>query len=874
MIQPQVPDVGGAGRPGRDDGVADSGVPGFRDFFRELTGHEPYVWQTVAADDVLQGRPPASVCVPTGFGKTSLMLAWFWALVADLARCAADESAVRGVPLRYVVVVDRRVVVDDTAAMAQRLAEMLRCAGDLGPALAACAKIIDGFVGESGVPRLECRLLRGGMPQRPENVRNPAVPAVIVGTVDLIGSRLLGRGYGVSRGRRPIEAALMGLDTLFVLDESHLCAQFVKTLEVLDSQAGAEDRLGGAVPGRATVVMTATPLDGGAVMDWDVEIAAQAGVAERRRRRRATAVTVEAVGSSTGDAAMKQVLRTISVEPGESTIVFFNTPGSATAAAKQLAGTKDTAGNPIEVVSLIGGMPSLFREQVTSSLDRIRTGASRATVDEPGLVVCATQTLEVGADLDADHLVTPAASVEALTQRVGRVNRVGARDGGSVRIIVGGSDKEPVYGPAAAHLGQALQEHSPATLGELLDQLAHPEPEWRMPASENAVLPRHVAAAYVRTAGSPYEPPVARWLRPPADPRAEVQVAFRDSLRQICDDAALIDHLDRWPPRPDEVWTVPIAAATTLVRTCIKNGTRIALMDPSRTEPTILGLEPEAVRPGWILVVEPQLDAFDIAGAGSDLLASGGDCAPFRVLDDEQLDAEQVVPPEAVWTPLFDRAGEPLGWTEVSPAREEQEDVPTLAYGLRDHGRDVERRAESWLRALGAPDGLVADVMLAARFHDEGKREDVIQEELSYQLGEDGTLARIGVDGDALAKSTLPRRLWPRARRLAGVPDGYRHEAASAEAVDGMISAGSITPRDPQLLRHLVLTHHGMFRSVGPAITDATVRISAYQDATRAEWTRRPDEFAELVDRYGPYTLSLAESIVRLADWHESGELA
>ena len=164
--------------------------------------------------------------------------------------------------------------------------------------------------------------------------------------------------------------------------------------------------------------------------------------------------------------------------------------------------------------------------------------------------------------------------------------------------------------------------------------------------------------------------------------------------------------------------------------------------------------------------------------------------------------------------------------------------------------------------------------MLAARFHDEGKREDVIQEELSYQLGEDGTLARIGVDGDALAKSTLPRRLWPRARRLAGVPDGYRHEAASAEAVDGMISAGSITPRDPQLLRHLVLTHHGMFRSVGPAITDATVRISAYQDATRAEWTRRPDEFAELVDRYGPYTLSLAESIVRLADWHESGELA
>ena len=37
----------------------------------------------------------------------------------------------------------------------------------------------------------------------------------------------------------------------------------------------------------------------------------------------------------------------------------------------------------------------------------------------------ATQTLEVGADLDAEYLVTEACGVRALTQRLGRLNRLG-----------------------------------------------------------------------------------------------------------------------------------------------------------------------------------------------------------------------------------------------------------------------------------------------------------------------------------------------------------------------------------------------------------------------------------------------------------------
>ncbi|GAA1373020.1 hypothetical protein GCM10009638_06230 [Luteococcus sanguinis] len=71
---------------------------------------------------------------------------------------------------------------------------------------------------------LEVRVLRGGMDCRPEGPRHPAAATVLVGTIDLVGSRLLWRGYGVSRGRRPIDAAIEMQDdgsTLVGLQRTH-----------------------------------------------------------------------------------------------------------------------------------------------------------------------------------------------------------------------------------------------------------------------------------------------------------------------------------------------------------------------------------------------------------------------------------------------------------------------------------------------------------------------------------------------------------------------------------------------------------------------------------------------------------------------------
>src|SRR5690606_33972447 len=75
--------------------------------------------------------------------------------------------------------------------------------------------------------------LRGQFLDNREWLEHPAVPAIVVGTVDMIGSRVLFEGYGCSRKMRPYHAGLLGIDTWFVVDESHLVPPFERMLEQL-----------------------------------------------------------------------------------------------------------------------------------------------------------------------------------------------------------------------------------------------------------------------------------------------------------------------------------------------------------------------------------------------------------------------------------------------------------------------------------------------------------------------------------------------------------------------------------------------------------------------------------------------------------------
>lgn len=170
----------------------------FNRAFEELTGYTPYLWQEQLFSLFVPGKIPSDIGLPTGAGKTSIMAIWLIALAAG-AR----------IPRRLVWVVDRRVVVDQATAEAELLASRVNTPkdqpglSDLKNALASLS-----LTGPEGYV-LAISTLRGEKEDNREWSKNPSRPAIIVGTVDMIGSRLLFSGYGDGRSRRATHAGLL-----------------------------------------------------------------------------------------------------------------------------------------------------------------------------------------------------------------------------------------------------------------------------------------------------------------------------------------------------------------------------------------------------------------------------------------------------------------------------------------------------------------------------------------------------------------------------------------------------------------------------------------------------------------------------------------
>src|SRR6266498_4945189 len=147
----------------------------FETRFKALTGQRPFPWQINLYEDwFVKGEFPRSCNLPTGLGKTSVVAIWLIALMDHPHK----------MPRRLVYVVNRRTVVDQTTAEVVRLRERLRESPDLLTKLAAmCAVPTD--------TPLALSTLRGQFADNREWCVDPARPAVIVGTVDMIGSGLL-----------------------------------------------------------------------------------------------------------------------------------------------------------------------------------------------------------------------------------------------------------------------------------------------------------------------------------------------------------------------------------------------------------------------------------------------------------------------------------------------------------------------------------------------------------------------------------------------------------------------------------------------------------------------------------------------------------
>ena len=578
----------------------------FSEFFTALWDRRPFCWQTELAKRVLTGADPPgaavssgaggtaapawpnAIALPTASGKTACMDIALFALAAQASRLDSGQPITA--PRRIFFVVDRRVIVDEAYERARRLtrklaqaregivksvADALQRIGRGGPA---------GF--EDGRPMderpLAVHVLRGGMYRSEAWARNPLQPTIVASTVDQIGSRLLFRAYGRSSTTWPIYAGLAANDSLVLLDEAHCAQPFLQTLHAVRRFGGekwAEKPLRRCF---FPVVMSATPPPG---MDDVFRDTSGEGRNPRhplgRRQLARKLAALRTVSNASGDKAATELAKAMTrsalnlLSHGRQAIVVFaNRVATAREAHRRLKDDDD-----VLAVLLTGRMRPLDKDRAVRELHDLDLSSDRSAgreLEKP-VVVVATQTLEVGADLDFDGLVTECASLDALRQRFGRLNRMGRDIDARAEILIRvdqarpkrGAEQDPVYGEALTNTWKWLDAHKNED-GAVDFGIAHLD---RLLAEEDALadlgapsaaapvmLPAHVDC-WAQTAPEPRpSPEVAHFLHGPREGAPDVQVCWRADLDLAGADGQdhAIESLTLCPPASSETLAVPV----------------------------------------------------------------------------------------------------------------------------------------------------------------------------------------------------------------------------------------------------------------------------------------------------------------------------
>ncbi len=551
----------------------------FPAFFAAINGRQPFAWQRRLAEHVLEtGTWPEVIDSPTGSGKSSVID------VHVFAQAVAPAGAGARAPRRLAITVDRRALVDGHYEHAARL---LAALGDSdGPAiLQAVAHALVALRHQADpdkeVPFVVSRLRGGAVPER-FWLDSPTACQVIAATPDMVGSRLLFGGYGSSARARPREAGLLAFDTVFVVDEAHLNRQLLATVRrVGDLVRPDAERLG--ISAVQAVAMTATQAAAGGVAIGvraaDVDPATGDEILRDRLTRPKPVTLVESehwVARTMSLPRLAEVLAQHTLETltatGGPVGCVVNTVPLALEVADRLrtatipaAASHRRAGLAPQVVTIVGRM----RPWELDSLRRTHAGLFTLDGDDSVDVVVATQTVEVGVDMDLSGLVTQVAPGSAIAQRTGRVNRSGSRVEGPVVVVA--------PAPGTKLEAKTAAPYDPGDLAaatDWLNQLSGTDQglsSWRIhPAGGGDTPPGEAPRRAVwqrvepwdvgewsRTGDDhPAEPALGLWLADSLDPDLTAGVVVRRGLPR--DTVAALAQIRVTPPLPQEVFPVPL----------------------------------------------------------------------------------------------------------------------------------------------------------------------------------------------------------------------------------------------------------------------------------------------------------------------------
>jgi CRISPR-associated endonuclease/helicase Cas3 len=841
--------------------------------------------------------------IPTGLGKTAVIGIWL-----------AARAVGTVLPRRLVYVVDRRAVVDQATAEAEDVVRNLTSAlKELPDEVSAGWRRNLGLSSDDSLP---VSTLRGQFADNRRWLQNPAQAAIVVGTVDMIGSRLLFDGYGVSPRMRSIHAALLGSDTLVVIDEAHLVPPF----EIMVRQVGRFERPF-PVPSLRVLALSAT---GTARAGENVFRLSEEQKAEAMVQKRLDAPK-RLMLHETEKAASALAERAFELGKGGSRVVVFCNSRDKLArvvqedlrklSARVWKGQQTTA-------LLVGARRVAERECLTGRRKpgatdweiapdpvfyRFLSGIDKSSSGAPAFLI-ATSAGEVGIDLDADHMVCDLVEWERMVQRLGRVNRSGRDTAAMVDVFA--------TPPAEDAEEEAVEDYKKrlAILRAPFESALWPvEEDGRRPAGPEALAhlkekaefrvlsdaattaeplrpelrPVHVEA-WSMTSLSRHtgRPDVAPWIRGWVTQEPQCRLVWRAVLPVrggVPDKRLLKEFLEAFPPhlletletetyRAAEVLKARAKALPDDVRSSLRSLAVVVLDSGGEVEEFLpLGeLEEEQDWGGRTLVIDRRL-----GGLSADGLLDPAAADPPSTLD-QQSNGNEAVWSEAVIQSVGRRLriaaiGEPPmeGWVREAawPTVPDDDDEPS-----------TEWRIEKWLRVLTDRD--------AAR----SAGDQALQEHMKWVVSEAEQIARALDLSDSQRDMLVAcaethdlgkgRRLWQTAmgapeeggpyaktsgRKANGKAlNGYRHEFGSLRDAESRLAPiADDGLRD--LARHIVVAHHGWSRPViAPLDPDEPPSLAAERAREAAL------RFVKLQAAWGPWGLAWWESLLRSADWAAS----
>lgn len=913
----------------------------FGEFFAALNGgYDPFSWQEEVLDHICEhGVWPERINAPTGSGKSS---------VVDIhlfANALAAVGAAPRVPRRLCVTVGRRALVDSQATRADKILGDLKDAlddesGEPG-ILRRVAEALQSFQTRNDDKRsipFEIGHIRGELSNRNLPVTDISACAIIAATPDMYGSRALFRGYGSTKAARPRETALLAMDTVMVLDEAHMNRQLLHTTQRIAELQKREVNLG--VPTLQVVETTATPsTEDSESTTLGVDIEALDSPNDKELHRRVYShkeLMLHPIDKwdgkpgnpATVNAAVDAIMERLAHrEAGESSKKAY-TVGCIvnhvrTAIAIKEALAKNKALGKDEVQLLVGRKRPYDLKKLQKKHSKLFTTEGDMSVK----VVVATQTLEVGIDVDFADLVTELAPASSLAQRFGRVNRLGHRKDSKVVVIRPANsdlvkkdappykavDLSNAYAWLEALNGAENPSVNPAAMVKnppvqsSPERLLYQRPEWPD------------LLEFSRTDENPYdEPDLDLWLHDSLDAETAMGgVIVRDNLPSNTSAAMEILKTSYFAPSDRETFPANLKILQEILDYQDEHG----------------------VKPRKFLYRQGEISLWQDADHGDesnqslapgDVLLLDTDSVPFtnqgiavtqRELPSKKDELEAVPFPEGIKLYVYEKCadrekhfrkylglspeevaelldtqsakGEKRIASELSTEAEDGQEViawyaevtdeesvegsdiaqelgltgPVL---LDDHQNDVAGRTRQLAENLGLAAEFSEALELAAKYHDEGKRDLRFQQ----MLGADAETSALAKSGRRSVAEAY------RARSRSALPKGWRHEQLSALMVAA--SPEKVGEHRDLVLRIIGCSHgHGRFsfaHDAGFLLKEGYLPEGMDYEALKEQATRLFnvgywDNLMEQTSRtYGPYATAYLEAVERAADAQISRE--